>query len=108
MNLIDLNPQFMDAGGEHVSRKNPNTGEYEPVLERHGIGIMFDCPCGCDSQCYVDFRNPLDGGPMHQKESHSWQREGDTFETLSLTPSILRISHCGWHGYITKGKIITV
>jgi len=33
-----------------------------------------------------------------------------TFETLTLTPSILRTPEkggCGWHGFVTNGEIIT-
>jgi hypothetical protein len=54
----------------------------------------------------VPFANPIDGGP--QLERHGWQRTGDTFETLTLTPSILRArarGGCGWHGFITNGAV---
>lgn len=111
MKLIDLNPQWVGAGGEHISRKNPVTGEYEPVPRREGVGVMFDCPDGCGNPCYVPFDNPLDGGPSLDPGHPRWQRKGDTFETLTLTPSILRNpgkGGCGWHGYVTNGEIITV
>lgn len=37
------------------------------------------------------------------------KRVGDTFDILTLTPSILRIKpSCGWHGFITNGEVITV
>lgn len=128
MRLVDLNPRWMNAGGEGVYQRTDrlcavcngeNAGEcdachrtgfeYEPAPERRGVGVIFRCPCGNhddDHECYVPFANPLDGqGPFDPK---GWQRTGDTFETLTLTPSILRVrSHggCGWHGFITNGLV---
>lgn len=106
MRLVDLNPQFLGAGGEGVTRADGS-----PAPERDGVGVEFDCPCGDhaeDHRCYVPFANPIDGG--EQLESKGWQRTGDTFETLTLTPSILRNpirGGCGWHGFITNGEVIT-
>lgn len=102
MKLTDLNPHFIGSGGEGVYDKDGN-----PVPERHGVGIVFDCPCG-NSECpalYVGFSNPKDGGPPLEGPQPKWSRSGDTFEDISLTPSILRTSHCGWHGYVTNGQI---
>lgn len=75
--------------------------------------MLCDCPCGNRDethQLYVPFANPLDGGPSMQTGTRNgWQRIGETFETLTLTPSILRIApSCGWHGFITNGEVITV
>lgn len=106
MRLVDLNPTWLGAGGEGVFRKNAS-GELEPAPERHGVGVMCDCPCGCDQRLYVPFANPLDGGPS--LEPRGWQRTGDTFETLTLSPSILRApgkGGCGWHGWIRNGEVI--
>jgi hypothetical protein len=51
--------------------------------------------------------------PDHQPElaevhfgGKHWHRTGDSFETLSLTPSI-DCSHFGhWHGFLTAGAIV--
>lgn len=105
MRLTDLNPGWVGVGGEGVTN-----GDGSPVRERRGIGVMFDCPCGAAfSPCYVPFANPLDGGPQHGAQG--WRRVGDTFDSLTLTPSILRTGSkcaCKWHGYITNGEVITV
>lgn len=115
MRLTELNPRFIGAGGEGVFNADGT-----PVKERHGIGITFNCPC-LKEECgkvAVFFENPLDGGdPI--KKSHLWKRTGETFDILTLTPSILRIkeiknqdgttvyfNNCDWHGYITNGEII--
>lgn len=108
MKLIELNPCFLGAGGYSVSNADGS-----PVPERHGVGLSFDCPCGCGTRGYIDFENPLDGGPPHDTRPSlpRWQRTGETLETLTLTPSILRSQErggCGWHGFITNGEVRTV
>lgn len=134
MRLTDLDPRFVGAGGEGVlSRTNKlcsvcngeNSGEcrhchgggfeYGPAPRREGVGVIFKCPCGNHDEgheCYVPFANPLDGGPAHDTKgwngSGGWQRTGDTFETLTLTPSIFRRTEhggCGWHGFVTNGEV---
>lgn len=108
MKLTDLNPQFCNAGGEGISNADGS-----PAPLRVGIGVMFTCPCGkCDDMhdCYVSFTNPIDGGAPVNDGHATWQRTGDTFDTLTLTPSILRNPEkggCGWHGFITNGEVIT-
>ena len=101
--LTSLNPGFVDAGGEGVSDKDGN-----PVPKREGVGISFDCPCGCGDRTYTPFENPLDGGPSRAGGHPAWQRTGDTFETLTLKPSILRTLGCKWHGYLTNGEFRSV
>ena len=103
MKLTELDPRWCGAGGEYVSDKDGN-----PFPKRHGIGVIFNLPCGCDAPCFIPFANPLDGGPPIHTENAQWRRVGDTFETLSLTPSILRAKEkggCGWHGFITAGEV---
>lgn len=108
--LTDLRPKFADAGGDGIT----DLAGY-PVPKRTGVGLLCDCPCGCGSKLYVPFHNPLDGGPGLLDTSRSepgkagWTRTGETFETLTLTPSIRRIPHdgsCGWHGFIQGGQTV--
>ena len=113
MKLVDLNAYFMRAGGEGVFNRAPN-GELVPAPERYGVGVMMECPC---RRCpplieggglYVPFANPLDGGASC--EPRGWQRTGDTIETLTLSPSVLRDKDkggCGWHGWIRNGEAVT-
>lgn len=88
---------------------------------RHGQGLDFDCPhCpeGNRTKLAIAFANPLDGGPPEPPRDFTfpdgtkgrtvyWQRTGDTFETLTLTPSVDAQSHGvgHWHGFITNGEI---
>jgi hypothetical protein len=107
--LTDLDPRWVGAGGEGIRRADGS-----PAPERHGVGVLFDCPCGqCRSRCFVPFNNPVDGlGPWDPTRA-LWQRTGDTFDTLATTPSILRSKDkggCGWHGYIglsVPGEVTT-
>lgn len=100
MRLTDLNPRWVRAGGEGVSNADGS-----PVPQRTGVGMTFDCPCGCPDRAYVAFANPLDGGPPHiSPDQPTWQRTGETFEALTLTPSIQRVGGCQWHGFITNGE----
>jgi hypothetical protein len=105
MKLVDLDPSFVGAGGAGISDKDGN-----PVPERTGIGVSFDCPCGkCGVRCYVGFKTPLDGGPPRGSEGEPmWDRTGDTFETLTLSPSVYRPKEkggCGWHGWVKSGEV---
>jgi hypothetical protein len=50
--------------------------------------LRFDCPEGHDA-CWhtIPFTPDLDGAPQQAL----WERVGDTFETLTLTPSLRRM-----------------
>jgi hypothetical protein len=64
------------------------------VSNYHGTGvddaIRFDCPEGrADCVHVIPFTPALDGSSP-ARGSVQWQRSGDAFETLTLTPSIAR------------------
>ena len=100
MRLVALDPAFLGSGGEGVAG-----ADGEPVPRREGVGLYCQCPCGCDRGLYVPFANPIDGGPS--VEPRGWERTGDTFDTLTLRPSIQRAEPggCRWHGVITDGEV---
>jgi hypothetical protein len=104
MKLTDLNPEWTSAGGQGVTE----TATEKPVPLRERLGVSLDCPCGCPHRLHLPFANPPDGlGPTWP--GYSWQRSGETFHDLTLTPSIQRErpARC-WHGFITSGEIVTV
>lgn len=99
--LVDLNPCWgsVNLGGGAV---------------RERVSVEFDCPCGAGDACpwggrvWVPLSNPLDGGANPWGTSGHvpravWQCSGDTFETLTLTPSIHAVGH--WHGFVTNGLV---
>ena len=109
--LVDLNPQWVENfyGGGKVD------------------AIRFDCPEG-HSECVhvIPFTPSLDGS-ANARDGAQWQRSGETFEALTLTPSIKRNPRhasreaaiaagcipeyitdsllCAFHGFITNGAI---
>jgi hypothetical protein len=116
LRLVDLNPHW-------ISEWTPPDG----ALTRHGQGVMFDCPhcvrAGIKSsesrmvRIPVGFKNPIDGGPPFKDEIKAdgqargrplWDRTGDTFETLTLSPSIdaSKTHEGGWHGFVQNGAIV--
>lgn len=113
MKLVDLHPRWFAVQG------------------RHGQGVVFDCPhCpGGVTRLAVAFKNPLDGGapiPLHNEALYRlidpaywdgdaksmetvppgvhWMRTGETFETLSITPSVDASASGHWHGYVQNGQ----
>jgi hypothetical protein len=86
--------------------------ELEPHWVEHEgkvCGVRFQCPehHGTETWCLqvVPFSPALDGTVTKswQSNGHQWQRTGETFETLTLTPSIK--ASCGYHGFITGGIV---
>lgn len=104
-------------GGDSSCRTCFGGGEeLIPAPQRTGVGVSFLCPCAaCSAQrtgdpdkdfhlrVFIEFRNPIDGGPALESTGPKWQRTGETFEELRLSPSILSDpmkGGCGWHGYV--------
>lgn len=97
MKLTDLNPRWVGLTG--WSSPHP-----------FFIGVSFDSPA-TGQRLAVLFDPPIDPaslsatmGPVFPA-ARKWQRTGDTFDTLTLSPSI-DTSHAGdWHGFITNGEV---
>lgn len=103
MKLTDLHPKWITLYGSTV-----------PLY----IGITFRCPHCPDGErgetCYlaVYFTNPVDPDnwlpritPLGKLADNVWNRVGESFENLTLTPSIdaSKVGH--WHGFITNGEV---
>jgi len=113
MRLTDLNPHWVAASWSPPGAK---------------LGIRFDSPT-IPGRIAVFFKNPICGNdaidlqrlleaqrdcdhPDYEtwlNETHIgktlWSRTGDSFESLSLIPSIDCSEWGGWHGFITNGGI---
>lgn len=110
MKLAELNPKWATRWSADARTKTR-------------IGVRFDCPVClgkpplsedgfplCSGVVYVPFSNPLDDGPTFPT---GWHREGDSFETLSLHPSVwfhrgLGPKFCEWHGHVRTGDVFTL
>ena len=102
MRLVDLRPKWvlpcMNWSGD----------------EPYHIGIAFNCPV-CGKRLAVRFRPAIDKHGLKERwgwpndmvgDGIAWQRTGDTFDTLTLQPSINFMPH-DWHGDITNGELTT-
>ncbi len=117
-------PEWICTNGTQV-----NVTEADPPPGFWIVGIIFWCPCapcvatGKSPRLGVRFANPI-GGPdvptTDQDIAHNrgkrWTRSGETFATLSITPSIdatkdendqpLPVDQQHWHGFVTNGVCI--
>jgi hypothetical protein len=108
MRLADLEPRWT------VRRLDVGRTDYslwpEPLF---ATGVTFLCPhCGKE-RLGVQFEPALDPAgilptfidPPWDRDRPIWKRTGDTFETLTLTPSVDASKSGHWHGFITNGEI---
>lgn len=130
MKLIDLNPRwFAEPGrvGQGVVFLCPCCIN-RPILV--GRAPSTTNPAGPTKvELAIAFSNPIDDGavfPIKKQKAlwdvliynvgdvnHPaivppgvhWKREGDTFETLSISPSVDASASGHWHGFVTAGKI---
>jgi hypothetical protein len=75
------------------------------------IGVTFLCPICKDTKLSVFFRNPIEKINSYKfnldyaKEHTLWDRDGETFEHLTLRPSIDASREGHWHGFISNGVV---
>lgn len=75
----------------------PGSAQWSHQYDALGYSsLLFICPCGCSRIRSV----PVKG-------DKKWNWDG-VVDLPTLTPSILIIGECGWHGYLTNGEWITV
>lgn len=95
MRLLELNPRWY-------------------VFEDGGlrVGLTFDCPHCQKERLGVSFHHQgheaMEDAVIHAKAPAEkiWTLSGaDSFETLTLTPSIDASGVGHWHGFITNGEV---
>jgi hypothetical protein len=83
------------------------------------IGMTFLCPHCRTERLGVLFERPVDPDGIAEKfeinydavpfgrtlNMHVWNRTGDTFDVMTLTPSIDGSGVGHWHGFITNGEV---
>lgn len=94
---INFVTNIFDSIGEGTdgrSSLDPGHAQWaEGGTEGHPGSLLFICPCGCHRLRSVPIA-PADRG---------WTWNGD-LEKPTLTPSILILGECGWHGFLTNGE----
>lgn len=89
---------------------------------RRGMGLSFNCPLCGQQRLSIWYANPMDGGPprealpitpdlpeeikrLYTCYNNRWQRTGDSFENLTLSPSVDASGAGHWHGFISEGNV---
>lgn len=112
MRLVDLEPEWILDD----NRTSPMAAFTGALLTRRLVGILFRCPCarcrGDGCMLGIRFANPIGGGPasprdddqIGENEGRRWRVvAGDSFETLTIEPSIDASAAGCWHGFIRNG-----
>lgn len=73
----------------------PGAMDFCATLDGEEAGIGFVCPCGCGRQGFLPTQSST-SGPR-------WDWNGDR-SAPTLTPSVLQVGGCQWHGYLTDGE----
>lgn len=108
--LVQLNPHWIQPS------------QWSAQADPFYIGVSFMCPhcpstvcptCGTDrgKRLAVKFWPPIDPAGWQGRidmphDGFHVRADGDTFDTLSIAPSIGFDNIGHWHGYITKGELI--
>lgn len=112
MRLVDLNPRWCSEYG--LSAKQGVTFDC-PHCRTTRLGVWFDVPVSDHPPIDIArFKETLDcDHPEYQHDLHEthlsgthWHRDGDSFENLTLSPSIDASKFGHWHGYVTMGEIL--
>lgn len=101
MRLLDLDPRWCGLN-QWVSPERP-----------FRIGLSFLCPHCHEQRLAILFDPPVNptrvdvvyNAQAYAGDRYVWQRSGDTFDTLTLTPSIDASKFGHWHGRITAGEV---
>lgn len=89
-----MNPKYISSGGEGIT----DSTTHEPVPIDEKAALEVDCPCGCGDRVLI---------PLHPSfGKNSWSRQGDDFNTMTISPSVQRRSGCNTHFSIINGGII--
>lgn len=97
MKLVDLNPRMA------ISRALAG-GSWSEAAKRN-VGMTLDCPCCRATRLMVHFRNPI-GGTAPEPVERLWDRTGDSFDTMTLSPSIDASAVGHAHFSIAQGLIL--
>lgn len=95
----DMHPDDAEFVDGRLIRRDlpPGTSQWSCGLDGKIASLMFVCPCGCGSVGAVTVQVGYG--------SKVWDWNGNEVRP-TLTPSILKTSPCGWHGYLTDGVFV--
>lgn len=94
MRLTDLDPHWW------ASANDTGLTFLCPHCRTQRLGIALDTP----NDALV---HDLHADVIHltHHDGKHWHREGETFDTLTISPSIDASAHGHWHGFIRNGDV---
>jgi hypothetical protein len=120
MRLVDLAPRWFDVPGLGTDKdgitficpcatccsapRELGFGQGGPAR----LGVQFANPIGSDPKPLMDWEQKLrhtELATFDVPPGYLWRREGDTFETLTLIPSVDASKSGHWHGFVRNGGI---
>lgn len=89
--------------GERLVNLQPRWIKPAPTLTS---GMTFLCPCCRKQRIAVFFKDwcPL-GTVQESTDEPRWSRTGDTFENITISPSVDMSRYGHWHGHIQNGEV---
>ena len=111
MRLTDLDPHWIGVEqGEIHAGVHYGITFLCPHCRTTRIGVMFDKPLdplGWEKQMKARYgENNFILEPLRiTNDGKLWARTGDSFDTLSLQPSINCAASGHWHGFVTAGEV---
>lgn len=78
-------------------------------------GLSFQCPHCRTQRLAVAMDTPTqalmrtlhkDAIQLTHVDGKHWHREGETFDVITLSPSIDASAHGHWHGFIRNGDVV--
>jgi hypothetical protein len=110
--LLDLKPRWVGVNPAYPSGSWVLPAGQVAPRPIH-IGVSFICPHCINQRLAVLFYPIIDpddwvakqGWALPDATHKRWMRTGDTFDTLTLTPSIDCSKSGHFHGYITNGEV---
>lgn len=102
--LIATDEHWPDDGIPTRKDLAPGTARWSSLSKEGNGELEYVCPCGCSHVRHLPVTTADD---RTSNDARGWQFDANIIYP-TLTPSIHCTSHCGWHGYLTKGYWITV
>ncbi len=115
MRLTELEPRWFDVPGigtdkDGVAFLCPCASCIANPSKRTRLAAQFANPVGADPKPLMSLEDKLrhahELGTFDVPPGYLWKRTGETFETLTLSPSVDASASGHWHGHITDGEVI--
>lgn len=107
-NNPDVGPTWSHIHGSPLKECCDNNPKMEVVPVETRLAVQFANPIGAPPKPLM--RNDEKHYHVHELRTFDvppgflWQREGETFETMTITPSVDASASGHWHGFVRNGE----